>query len=161
MQKKQIEFRRATAEDYEVFYALFREVQALHHDAQPDFFKKPEKDDLFREFFDKTLLSEEQHLILGFFDDEPVGYILYQKWVRPKAIYRHEDPILYIHNLMIKERYRYQGYGGEFIDYAKGTAKELGLTRMGIDFWHFNEPARKCFSRKGFRALQQVMWLDL
>jgi ribosomal protein S18 acetylase RimI-like enzyme len=161
MLKKQIEFKKATADDYDVVYALFSEVQSLHHEALPDFFKKPEKDDLFREFFDKTLEKEEHYLILGWLDDEPVGYILYQEWVRPKAIYRHEDPILYIHNLIIKERYRCQGYGGAFIDYAKRTAKELGISRMGIDFWHFNEPARKCFNRQGFKVLQHVMWLDL
>ena len=125
------------------------------------FFKKPEKDDLFREFFNKTLESEKQYLIIGWLDGEPVGYILYQEWVRPEAIYRHEDPILYIHNLMIKEGYRYQGYGGAFIDYAKRTAKELGITRMGIDFFVFNEPARRCFSREGFETLQEIMWLDL
>ena len=161
MQKNQIELKKATEDDYDVVFELFSEVQSLHHDAQPDFFKKPEKDDLFREFFDRTLESEDQYLIIGWLDGEPVGYILYQEWVRPEAIYRHEDPILYIHNLMIKEGYRYQGYGGAFIDYAKRTAKELGLTRIGIDFWHFNEPARKCFSRQGFEVLQHVMWLDL
>ena len=161
MKKSKIEFRKATADDYDVVFDLFSEVQSLHHDAQPDFFKKPDKDELFREFFDKTLESEEQYLIIGSLNDEPVGYILFHKWVRPKAIYRHEDPILYIHNLMIKQRHRYQGYGGAFIDYAKKTAKELGLTRMGIDFWDFNEPARKCFSRQGFKVLQHVMWLDL
>jgi len=161
MQKSQIEFRKATEDDYHVVFSLFSEVQSLHHDAQPDFFRKPEKDELFREFFDKTLESEEQYLILGCLDDKPVGYILFHKWVRPRNIHRLEDPILYIHNLMIKERYRYQGYGGAFIDYAKRTAKELGITRMGIDFWHFNEPARKCFTRQGFKALQHVMWLDL
>ncbi len=57
--------------------------------------------------------------------------------------------------------HRYQGYGGTFIDYAKRTAEELGITRMGIDFWHFKEPARKCFSRQGFKVLQEIMWRDL
>jgi len=102
MKKSQIEFRKATAEDYDAVFDLFSEVQSLHHDAQPDFFKKPEKDDLFREFFDKTLESEEQYLIIGWLDDKPVGYILFHKWVRPKAIYRHEDPILYIHRTRVK-----------------------------------------------------------
>ena len=161
MQKNQIEFKRATADDYDLVFALYSEVQALHHDAQPDFFREPEKDELFRQFFDKILESEDQYLIIGWLDDEAVGYILFQKWVRPKNIYLVDLPILYIHNLLIKEGYRHQGYGGAFIDYAKRTANELGITRMGIDFWYFNEPARKCFSRQGFRALQHIMWLDL
>ena len=161
MESNRIEFRKATADNYDPVFALYSEVQALHHEAQPDFFKKPEKDELFRDFFDKTLESEEKYLIFGCWDGEPVGYILFQKWVRPKNIYLVDLPILYIHNLLIKEGHRYQGYGGAFIDYAKRTAKELGITRMGIDFWYFNEPARKCFSRQGFEVLQHVMWLDL
>ena len=161
MEKNQIEFRKATADDYDVVFALYSEVQALHHDAQPDFFRKPEKNQLFGQFFDKILESEDQYLIVGWLDGEPMGLILFHKWIRPQNIYLVDHPILYIHNLMIKEGHRYQGYGGAFIDYAKKTAKELGLTRMGIDFWHFNEPARKCFSRQGFEVLQHVMWLDL
>ena len=161
MQKSQIQFRSATAEDYDVVFALFSELQSLHHDAQPEFYRKPEKDDLFRKFFEETLESEEQYLIIGGLDNEPVGYIFFRKWVRPKDIHLIEYPILYIHNLIIKERYRYKGYGGTFINYAKKTARELGISRMGIDFWHFNEPARKCFSRQGFTALQEIMWLDL
>jgi GNAT superfamily N-acetyltransferase len=142
-------------------FDLFGELGSLHHDVQPEFFRKPENDGLFREFFDKALVSEEQFLIIGSLDDEPVGYIFFRKWMRPKDILLVGYSILYIHHLIIKEGHRYQGYGGAFIDYSKKTAKELGITRMGIDFWHFNEPARQCFSREGFEVLQHVMWLDL
>jgi len=161
MQKSQIEFRKATAEDYEDVFALFSEVQSLHHDAHPDFFRKPEKDDLFREFFDKTLESEEQYLIIGCLDDEAVGYILFFEWVRPPTISRLEQRNLYIHQIIIKERYRYQRYGEVSIDYAKRTARKLGISRMGIDFCLFNEPARKCFERQGFTGFIEAMLLDL
>jgi len=161
MQKAAIQFRAATAEDFDVVFALFSEVQSLHHDAHPDFFRKPEKDDLFREFFDKTLESEEQYLIIGCLDDEPVGYIRFQKWVQPLTISRLEQRTLYIHQIIITERYRYQGYGEAFIDYAKSIAKELGISRVGIDFCLFNEPARKCFNRQGFAGFIEAMLLHL
>ena len=161
MQKSQIEFREATAEDYDVVFALFSELGSLHHDVQPEFFRKPEKNDVFRDFFEEALESGEQYLIIGFLDHEPVGYIFFRKWVRPKDILLVGYSILYIHHLIIKEGHRYQGCGGAFIDYAKRIAKELGVSRMGIDCWFFNEPAKKCFGREGFETLQEIMWLDL
>jgi len=161
MQNKLIQFRAATAADYDVVFDLFSEVQLLHYDAHPEFFKTPSKDKFFRGFYDRILKSEAHDLILGYLEGDPIGYIQFFKGMRPETIYAPEHHVLYVNQLAVKEGYRYQRHGEAFIDYVKQIARSLEIKRIGIDFWLFNGPARKCFTRQGFRAFQEVMWFQI
>ena len=153
-----MELRPATKEDFDIFFEIFSEVQSLHYDGMPDFFRPAKKDKVFYDYFDEVIKNEDKHLIIGFEKDEPFGYIYYLMTKLPQTIYRKEKQILYINQLVVKKAYQKRGLGSELINHALNEARKRKISKIGLDVWLFNEGAMKFFRNQGFTAQNQIMW---
>ena len=103
------ELRAASNHDLDATYDLFAEVQSIHADAEPEFFRRPENDETFRQFFGRTVNDPEQHIVFACFDGITVGYILFFMGSRPRNIYQPERPFAYIHQLVVTKEFRRTG----------------------------------------------------
>ena len=101
-----MKLRPATKEDYDVLFELFSEVQTLHYDGMPDFCRPAKKDKFFYAYFDEVIKGEDKHLIIGFDDDKPFGYIYYVISKLPQNVYRTEERIIYINHIVVKKAIR-------------------------------------------------------
>jgi ribosomal protein S18 acetylase RimI-like enzyme len=153
-----MKLRPATKGDYDVLFELFNEIQTLHYETRPDIFKPAKKDQFFYEYFDKVIQGEDNHLILGFDDDKPFGYIYYVIRQLPENIYRPAERIVYINHILVKKNHQGKGYGRALIDHVRGIAQEESIKKIGLDVWVFNERAIKFFNKQGFSAHNQIMW---
>ncbi len=161
LRQPRIQLRPASGNDLDAAYDLFAEVQTIHADAEPEFFKQPHKDDTFRRFFDATLKDSEQHLIFACRDGNPIGYIQIFMGVRPENLYQPERRFAYIHQLAVTKAFRKTGCGTQLIEHVKDQAREQGIKLLGTDFWSFNDAARGCFNKMGFMVNQEFMWVRL
>ena len=156
-----LRLRAAKSGDFDTVYELFAEVQAIHAEAEPEFFKPPAKDTMFRDFFENVLKDPNRHLVLAFLEEAPAGYVLFFTGSQPANIYQAERCFAYIHQLVVTRDLRRTGCASTLIQHVKGEATKQGIELLGIDFWSFNNAARGCFERNGFEVNQEFMWTRL
>ena len=155
------QLRRACDDDLDAAFGLFAEVQSIHSNAEPAFFRPPGTDDSFKRYFEDMLSDPEQHLVFACVDGIEVGYIQYFLGSRPKNLYRPEQRFAYIRQLVVSKEHRRKGCASGLIDHVKQHAGQQQIALLGIDFWSFNDAARACFEKAGFKVSQEIMWLGL
>ena len=159
MRRSNFQLRPAISDDEDVAFKLFEQAQTIHADAEPELFRPPERSELFDRFFEETLNDPDQHLVMACVDENVVGYILYSIGTRTKNLYQPERRVVYIHQLVVDENYRKAGCGSLLVEHAKQEARHRNITLVGVDFWSFNDSARACFEKAGFKVKQEYMWL--
>lgn len=160
-QPNTLALRPATKNDYDAVFALFSEVQNLHAQALPQVFKPTKKnqpDQSFQALFNKTLESSNKHLVIGFFDQLPVGYVLFETHAGKGGGDQKPQPFIYITHIVVTEKHRGKGYGSILVDYVKQTAKKYNIQRVGLEVWLFNQAAKQFFESQGFTGLREIMW---
>jgi len=161
MQENELQFRPAGRDDADITFKFFEQIQKLHADAEPEFFRQPVKDVLFREYFANVLKAPDQHIAFGCLDDIEIGYVQYFLGTSPKTIYQPERRIAHINLLAVTHEYQGQGIATKLLDYVKEQATCQGVGSIGLESWAFNISARACFEKAGFRATRGSMWLKL
>ncbi len=161
VQESKFQLREAVEGDLQTIYDQFALVQSIHAEAEPRFFRKPERDEAFDMHFERIMNDPEQHLVLACIDGMPVGHIQFFLGTRPKNIYQPERRFAYIHQLVVTNEHRRSGCATALIEHVKAAAREQSIALLGIDFWSFNGSARACFQHSGFRVNQEHMWMDL
>jgi ribosomal protein S18 acetylase RimI-like enzyme len=156
-----MELRPATKEDYDIIFEIFSEVQSIHYNGMPEFFKPAKKDKFFYAYFDEVIKNEDKHLIIGFEKDKPIGYIYFLISKRPENIYRKEKRIIFINQIGVKKTYQERGFGNELINHVLNVAEKENINQIGLDVWLFNEGAIKFFRNQGFTAHNQIMWHNI
>lgn len=161
MQEQQVTLRAARSDDLDTVFGLFAEVQAIHANAEPDFFKPPANDALFKAYFDGVLDDPQRRFTLACLGDEAIGYVQYFIGTRPETFFRAEGSVARIDHICVSKAFRRTGCGTRLIDHVKAEARRQGISLVGIDFWSFNAAARGCFEKSGFKIGHQNMWLRL
>ena len=72
-----------------------------------------------------------------------------------------ERRVAYIHGLVVDKAHRRAGCAAILIEHVKQEARRQDVALMGIDFWSFNDAARACFEKAGFKVSREFMWLGL
>ena len=153
-----MELRPATKEDHNTIFEIFAEIQSIHYNSMPNFFRPAEKDKIFYAYFDEVIENKDKHLIIGIEKGKPFGYIYYLIGKRPQNIYRKEKRIIYINQIVVKKAYQGRGFGSELINHVFNVAKKEKIAKIGLDVWLFNKGAIIFFCKQGFTTLNQVMW---
>lgn len=161
MKAPDFELRGARDADLDAFYGLFAQVQSIHAEAEPEFFRPPEKDETVQQYFEGILGDPQQHLLFACLDGVEVGFVQYFLGLRPRSLFQPERRVGYIHGLVVAEEHRRTGCAAWLIEHVKQAARQEDVTLLGIDFWSFNEAARACFGKAGFRVSREFMWLSL
>jgi ribosomal protein S18 acetylase RimI-like enzyme len=156
-----LQLRTAGGDDVDAAFGLFAQVQSIHADAEPEFFRPPENDETFKLYFEGILRDPDQHLVFACVDGMEVGYIEYFQGVCPKDIFRPERRLAYIHSLVVTKEHRRAGCASVLIEHVKQEAGRQDISLMGIDVWSFNDAARACFEKAGFKTSKEFMWLEL
>ena len=161
MKGSTFELRAASRDDADALFSLFAEVQSLHAEAEPAFFRPPERDATFESYVEEILGDPDQHLLLACRDGRAVGYIHYFLGQRPKSVYQQERRVAYIHTLVVARDQRRTGCGSLLIEQVLQAARGSDASLVGIDFWSFNHAARACFEKAGFKVNKEFMSLVL
>jgi diamine N-acetyltransferase len=153
--------RPAAKSDAELISRLNRDVQKLHADALPRFFK-PVSPEVFPPSAILEWLSDANTIIfIAEVDEAPVGYIYAELWEQPENSWRYAPRTVYIHHISVMPQYQSQGIGKELMDAVKGCAREKGVSTLALDVWSFNAKAHAFFASQGFTNYNERMWLEL
>jgi GNAT superfamily N-acetyltransferase len=153
-----MEIRPATPKDSFILSALCRDVQSLHAERHPQFFKMPQSDDFAAAFFDESLASPEFTAYIAEEDGHPLGYILCRLVDRMENPFAYAARFLLIDQISVRPHARRKGVGTALLKQAEALARELGLTKLQLDSWDFNLEAHACFEKFGFVRFNYRFW---
>lgn len=90
------------------------------------------------------------HSFIAYDQDTPVGLINLVEGFSTFAA----KPLLNVHDVMVIEAYRGQGIAAQLFTAAEDFAYELGCVKLTLEVLEGNEPAKKAYSRLGFKPYQ-------
>ena len=101
-------------------------------------------------------LQTKDHYLYTLFDgDKAVGVI----WLRAE-LDRHVKSG-FIFDVEIKEEFRGKGYGKQVMLLIEEKARELGIKRMGLHVFAYNDVAKNLYERIGYKVSSLNMLKDL
>jgi len=153
-----IAIREATEADLDVLVALNAEVQDLHARAFPARFKPADVNpDAVRAQFSEWLSEDDVCIVLALIGDLPIGYTILRVKETSDHSFCYAQRLLYVDHICVASAYRGKGIGSRLIEDARKRARDCGMGRIELDYWHFNEEAGAFFETQGFRPTRHYM----
>jgi len=125
--------RAVTKNDLNVLYGLFAEIQSLHAKNHPEYFKEPQNDSIFEEFFTNIIDDTKQFLDFICVDKIPQGYIHFQICNQRESIFSHSRKHAYIHQIIITQNFRKSGCATALINHVRAQVSKLDIKEIGVD----------------------------
>jgi diamine N-acetyltransferase len=145
-----ISVRVASAADIDAIVRLNREVQQLHAELEPSFFKSNVDSEEVAAFFAAKLALSENHIRLADCGDGPNGYVWFEVQERPETPLTLARKCIYIHHLSVQGRARRHGIASALLRQVEAEALIRGITSIALDTWAANGSARSFFEARGF-----------
>jgi len=145
-----VSVRVASDADISVIVRLNRDVQQLHAELEPAFFKSQTDVEEVSAFFAAKLALPENHLRLADGDDGPSGYVWFEVQTRPETPLTLARKRVYIHHVSVQASARGRGVGSALLRQVEAEAIAGGVTNIALDTWSANELARRFFEARGF-----------
>jgi ribosomal protein S18 acetylase RimI-like enzyme len=151
-----IMIRAVTATDATTLVSLNADVQAIHAQALPWRFKPP---GAYTRADAEALLARPNYVaLLAELDGEPAGYLVAEVVRHPETGRHHAHAMIYVHELSVREAFRRRGVASALMDAAKAHGETLGITRLALDTWSFNEGALAFFKAYGLTPYNVKLW---
>ena len=153
--------READRDDYPEICKLWVQVDALHAEIQPTFFRKgpgyPRPEKGFRE----TLKSPRQKVLVAIVNRELVGMvqaILYDTPPQPMLVQKRR---VHIDELIVDKNHRERGIGRALYEAVSAWCLKNGGTQVMLTVWEGNEIGEEFYKKLGFTAKSKVLGVDL
>ncbi|WP_162653734.1 GNAT family N-acetyltransferase [Lentilitoribacter sp. Alg239-R112] len=153
--------RKANKRDLDFAYRLYEQIQAIHADAEPKIFKRPQEKNNYAPLFSNLLEVPNGNLLIAENNSEAIGLIYYLITETEDSLIAFKHKRVQIEQVVVSQQHRGKGYGTYMIEYVKRCAKSAGAKRVQIDAWTFNETARICYKKAGFNTARKIMFLEL
>ncbi|MEO9594333.1 GNAT family N-acetyltransferase [Rhodopirellula bahusiensis] len=76
-------------------------------------------------------------------------------------MFKHPQRFGYLRQIEVDPRFRRRGVGESLLDDAAVRSAKLGLSRVVLDVWAFNDAAQGLFNSVGFSAFGSKLVLDI
>jgi len=156
-----MKIRQAVALDNLILSSLCVDVQRLHAEHHPDFFKIPTSDDFAASFFDETLTDPAVSIFIAEENGQALGYVLCKLIKRPENPFTFAVRYLHIDQISVRPAAQGKGVGKALIKRAVVLALDLNLQRIQLDSWGFNVEAHAFFEKMGFEKFNHRFWKNL
>jgi ribosomal protein S18 acetylase RimI-like enzyme len=145
-----ISVRAASAADVDDIVRLNRDVQQLHAELEPSFFKSNFDNEEVAAFFDAKLALPENHIRLADSGEGPNGYVWFEVQDRPETPLTLARKRIYIHHLSVQAGARRRGIASALLRQVEAEALTGGITNIALDTWAANGSARSFFEACDF-----------
>jgi ribosomal protein S18 acetylase RimI-like enzyme len=145
-----MEIRQATVDDAELISRLIKPVHDIHVASRPDFFKPYALTDELIAHTRERLLDPSNTFLVAEVDGEAVGYVFVQVIERDENPYTYAMRYLLVDQISVNPDQRSKGYGEALMQAVFDRAKSLGLPRVVLGVWAFNDRAIAFYERLGF-----------
>ncbi len=145
-----ISVRVAAIADIGAIVRLNRDVQQLHAELEPAYFKADVKDEEVAAFFAAKLVLPDNHIRLADSGDGPSGYLWFEVQDRQETPLTHAGKRIYIHHVSVQAGARRRGIASALLRQVEAEALIGGITNIAVGAWAANEAAGSFFKGCGF-----------
>jgi ribosomal protein S18 acetylase RimI-like enzyme len=156
-----MKIRKATATDSRLLSSLCVDVQTLHAQHHPDFFKMPQSDDFAVSFYDEMLADPSVAVYIAEGDTQALGFIFCKLLDRPENPFAYANHFLQIEHISVRPEAQQHGVGTALMNRAGELAREIGVTKIQLDSWDFNIKAHTFFEKLDFEKFDYRFWRKL
>jgi len=156
-----MKIRKATATDSRLLSSLCVDVQTLHAQHHPDFFKMPQSDDFAVSFYDEMLADPSVVIYLAEGDGQALGFIFCKLFERPENPFAYANRFLQIEHISVRPEAQQRGAGTALMNRVEELAREIGVTKIQLNSWDFNIKAHGFFEKFGFEKTGHRFWRKL
>lgn len=157
----EINFREATADDYEDLFELFDEIDTLHRNHLPRRFQKAGGPAREQDYFSELIDNENIGFFVAEMGDEMVGFV--------HIIVRDTPPIpiviprryAIVDSIVVKSSFQKRGIGRKLMDQMQEWAIEKGATSVELNVYEFNETAISFYESLGYQTFSRRMSKEL
>ena len=143
--------RDATESDLQVLADAMVRLQKLHVDAYPNVYKPFTRSAALSHLTDLNTRSD-FHVRVLVHSDQVVGHAILAVETTPANMFKHAQRFGHLTQIEVDPDYRQLGFGRSLLLDAEELAEKMGLERILLDVWAFNEPARAFFEAAGFNS---------
>ncbi|MGC9346657.1 MAG: GNAT family N-acetyltransferase [Anaerolineae bacterium] len=147
--------RAARYADYEALCALLEEVDEIHRDQLPEFFRRlpgPARSASYMH----SLISDSK---VGFFvaveEEALVGCVVIAARQTPNVPVLMPRDYAVIECVVVKEAFRGRGVGRALMSMGERWARERGLEAVELDVFEFNTAARAFYEELGYKTVSR------
>jgi diamine N-acetyltransferase len=146
--------------DYEAIAKLNKNVQDVHVELFPEYFT-PYNYEPIRDFYKEIMKDPKQIFLLVEEGSNPIGYVWMTLRDSAETPFKKTSRSLYIHQISIEKNSSNKGAGSKVIAYIEQLGKELGATKLELDYWIDNTIARNFYKKAGFVVNREVVHKEL
>ena len=143
---EEILIRKAEARDYEDLDKIFYDVGLLHKKIHPEIFKDGADFHLNKDYYIDSLSQPENYSIVAECSGQVVGFLM----AKMISGFSPQNNIMNISKFGVAEEFRHHNIGSELMNYITNTAKELGCSRIELNVYNNNTPAKNFYKKQGF-----------
>ncbi|MBQ1371370.1 MAG: GNAT family N-acetyltransferase [Oscillospiraceae bacterium] len=150
--------RFAGADDLPGVNLLRRELHELHANGKPERFQPGFSRALERHLYEIWEHPDKQ-LIVAELDGEICGFAIFQEIRKGASPYMLPQHTLDIDEFGVSSAHRRQGVGTALIGFIRKYATGLGIERIQLNMWEFNQAALAFYEASGFTTYRRFMEL--
>jgi diamine N-acetyltransferase len=152
-----IVLRAATHEDYESLCALFAQLDRVHYQTLPEFFRYVDGTARSQEYLAEILANKDAALFVAEQQGAIIGLIFCYVHTTPPVPVVVPRRFVHIQDMVVDESSRHQGVGQALMERAHQWAREKGLTEVELGVWEFNTAARSLYEKLGYQTTRRAM----
>lgn len=155
-----MDIRYATMDDYDGICHLMEQIDRLHREQHPNYFRKA---DPTREpaYIQSWLDDELLHLVVAEEEGSLVGAIMFELRTVPEIPIIHPRQYVLVDTLVVDEAARGKGIGTALMKVAHNWAREHGIYEMELGVFAFNTTALRLYEKLGYKIIRHRMSLRL
>ena len=150
--------RPALKSDYEALCEIIDEIDALHRNALPSIYKKPDGPVREKDYINSIISDKDQRVLVAMHEGRIVGFI------NAVIIASKDFPIVKkrkyvkLDTVVVKEEFQRSGIGTRLMEGIHDWAREKGMNQIELAVWSFNTSAISFYNKLGYKTAQQRLW---
>ncbi|MST31753.1 GNAT family N-acetyltransferase [Acidimicrobiaceae bacterium USS-CC1] len=142
--------RTARPSDVQALAALNAVVQHLHHVALPQQFKAPDGSAVEAYLAERLAKPETVALVAEDWGGTAVGYALGEVLDVQESALKWAGRLMHVQHIAVEPSEARKGWGTALMDAIEGEGARRGADEVRLDYWSFNERARRFFTALGY-----------
>ncbi len=149
--------RPATQKDYTQLGPIFAQGDALHREALPHVFQKPDGPARSKDYISSVIADPNAALFVAESDGHVIGLV--QVYIREAPDISLFVPRRYavIDNIAVREGFRRSGVGQALLERVERWAASQNVSQIELSVWEFNAGARDFYEKLGYTTARRVM----
>ena len=143
-----MKIRTATIEEAPLIASLGANVQRLHHEKRPDWFK-PADETTTVDWYREMVMNPAATIYLAEDANQAIGFVVAVVHQRPDTPFGRAQTVLEVDQIGVTPSQRRRGVGHALLNAVRELADQVSADRIGLTTWSFNVEAQRFFEAEG------------